>query len=51
MTVGDHGFAGNFRRGPTVVGGADYWVNDVAADGKSWTEAQIEAAALPEVRK
>lgn len=51
MTVGDHGFAGNFRRGPSVAGGTDYWVDDIAADGKSWTAAQIEAAALPEVRK
>lgn len=49
-TVGDHGFASNFRRGPTLVGGTDYWVNAIASDGKSWTEAQIEAAALPEVQ-
>lgn len=49
-TVGDHGFASNFRRGPSLVGGSDYYVNEIAADGKSWTEAQIEAAALPEVQ-
>lgn len=49
-TVGDHGFASNFRRGPSTVGGTDYWVDAIASDGKSWTEAQIEAAALPEVQ-
>jgi len=49
-TVGDHGFASNFRRGPTFVGGSDYFPPEIAGDGKSWTEAQIEAAALPEVQ-
>jgi len=58
VVVGSQGFASNFSGVPiqslsekaknAAIQGD--WAAAIAADGKSWTKAQLEAAALPEVK-